>query len=54
MGTRIFRNITDRTINVDGIPRTPGEEFNIDTSRCSDIGISALLANKYVQEEKNR
>lgn len=52
MGTRVFRNITDRTINVDGLARTPGEEFSIDTSRCADAGIGALLTNKYLQEEK--
>lgn len=37
-------------INVDAIARQPGESFELDSDRCTDLGIPALVANGYVKE----
>lgn len=47
-----YRNICDRTINVDAKPLEPGAIVEIPSNMLEDLGIVALVANSYLEEVK--
>jgi hypothetical protein len=49
---RMFRSLKDNTFNVDAKIVNPGDYIELDADRCVDLGIPALIANKYLEEVK--
>jgi len=52
MAKKMFKNLDDGYINVDGLQRAPDEEFEIDVNDRNKQEITVLKFHKYIEEVK--